>query len=195
MRFASASSSSLGVFVMTTPDPETYDTTPDPVFRAVGIALTAWEHLELALAELYSILVEQPRIINAYAAYGNDNPIFAYRVQAICKACERYFISRAHHGRESQVADLLKEASDLSIDRHRVAHGIVQMMPAYDPRHKDEDGIVRGQPSFWLSAPWYAQDRLKPEALGIPSSRILEYADRFAALASRVRDLNSALAP
>ena len=102
-----------------------FDVTPEPLFRAVGRAMSSWERLEAHLSYLYSILVKKPMQIEALQAYGRDQRIFDLRMKALKKAADGYEILSPSQERESLLDSLIGEARQLSTCRNQIAHGVV----------------------------------------------------------------------
>lgn len=101
------------------------------VFAAVGMALTAWEKLEQAQANVFGQLVGSRRG-GAVAAYGT---IVAYkgRAEMLTAAAKVVLKGDPPIGNASVLAELLtliKETGELSGRRNDIAHGIVSHFKA-----------------------------------------------------------------
>jgi hypothetical protein len=171
------------------------DTDPCDTFASVGHALTAWEQMEAQLATTYSIFIGRPRQIDAMSNYGLTFRIFRERANAVLQASEKYFISCPDQCAEGDLRILISRATDLSIERHRIAHGILQAVPEYDARLKDQDGWVMPVVRYRLGAPWYAAEKLKSPIVGKESTEINLIAQKFSTLRDDVARYNVALSP
>jgi hypothetical protein len=103
------------------------ETDPNQLYIAVGRAIHAWESMEISLARLYAMIAGLPETPMAFADYGSENKIFINRLAALNEAATAYFVNIPDQNREGELSDLLRDAKDLSIKRHRIAHGFVTM--------------------------------------------------------------------
>jgi hypothetical protein len=173
------------------------DPSPDATFLAVGRALTVWESMELALARLYSVFLKRPYELAAYDEYGRAGRIFAERLRILEKQANAYFFPKPLQEHEMQAKALLLEASNLSIRRHQIAHGMVAGVPVADPDMADEDGWIDPRVMYGLMAPEYAAGRLRRPGDGylFGSKQIDEYALEFAGLTTRINVFAQTLSP
>lgn len=109
------------------------DTGLDGIFRVVGMALTAWEMAEQALADLYLVLAEADGAATANAiarTYGSIESNTGRR-NAITSVAEVYFHP---HFSEDYVSrpfnELLTHIRNASKRRDDIAHGITQRIGA-----------------------------------------------------------------
>jgi hypothetical protein len=120
------------------PKHTTGDGTADDVFRAVGMALTRWEFVEVALADIFTIFIGAPEISPpsepAVRAYGSI-PGFKSRVDMVDAAGEAFFhidtrerdkkIIEGHAKQRAEFVELLKAIRGFADRRNDIAHGIV----------------------------------------------------------------------
>lgn len=173
-----------------------FDVDHGAIFLAVGLALTTWKKVELGFACLHSIFIGEPRLIKAYDAYGQQNGVFARRINAVEHAAERYFTGNPDQGREGTLRHLIKDATTLSVDRHRIAHGILMGVPTYDPASKDANEYVFPTIRYTLGAPWYSVSKLKTNLFGIGGSTAINAsAEKFEKLASSLFNFANILSP
>lgn len=126
------------------PDPEKYwkypdfakegNARPEPIFEAVGYALSAWEEAEDHFAHLFSQLVGEYAFA-ARRAYGTID-MNTGRRNALMAAAEMFFIEvsgdptakeqqRALHRNKNEFATLMQHFARASNRRNDIAHGMV----------------------------------------------------------------------
>jgi len=172
------------------------DENPEDVFTAVGYALSCWEFLEAHLADLYSIFQGKPLDVAELIEFGVQGKIFVDRVVILERSAAKYFASRPNQEHEGALSGILRTARALSHTRHQLAHGIVGVVPVYDPDVKDEDGWVWPIAGYGLVAPLYAAHRLRKGNFYIhTSASIVAFAEQFGAVSAAAETLSKALTP
>lgn len=159
---------------------EGLDDTERDTFAAIGHVLTQWESIEIGLADLYSLFRGAPFSRHVVGEFGQVYSTTVRRLAGLAKAADRYFACRPCQQREGDFRLLLEAIERLSIDRHRIAHGIVDRVHFGTP----EGGIVS---RFALVAPWYSERRLgmtANDAWG--SAAIYAAGERFMAASGEV---------
>lgn len=130
------------------------DATEEITFAAVGLALTRWEGVEISLADLYSVFRAAPFDRLLVSTFGQRHATTTARLAGMEKAALEFFFHYPDQAREHAFNDLLRQVRATSLDRHRIAHGLVDRV-TFALR---EGGAVSG---FALVAPWYGQGRLR----------------------------------
>src|SRR5690348_13363128 len=103
------------------------ETDPNKLYIAVGRAIHAWESMEEAFARLYATMTGLPERPDALSDYGTENKRFGQRADALLEAANAYFVRSPNQEREGLLVQLIKDARDLAIKRHRIAHGHITM--------------------------------------------------------------------
>jgi len=172
------------------------DLSPEPVYTAIGRAMTAWESLEANFSYLFSILTERPMLLRALEDYGRDVRIFDGRMKLLWKASESYFRKSPSQDREAKLDRLIADARALSIYRNHIAHGMVQAIQTHGD-NRDKDGWTIPFWSYRLIPSWHAQFHLIKNTgmYYYGSSNIDEHTKSFVTLAQRVRQFNDTLNP
>jgi hypothetical protein len=166
---------------------EELDDTERDTFAAVGHALTCWESVEVGLADLYSLFKGSPSSKSVVGEFGRLYATTVRRLAGLDDAAKRYFIRWPSQEREGDFQLLKKTVERLSIDRHRIAHGLVDRVYFGTP----DGGMVGG---FALVAPWYSERRLgmtQNDAWG--SAAIYAAGERFMALSGEITAFISSL--
>lgn len=156
------------------------DATEEATFAAVGLALTRWEGVEISLADLYSVFRGAPFDRRTVTAFGRGRATTTARLAGLEKAAPEFFFHYPNQAREHAFEDALRQVRALSLDRHRIAHGLVDRVTFM----LADGGYMTG---FALVAPWYGQSRLKlsnNDAWG--ASTINTVSDHFVALAREI---------
>ena len=96
------------------------------LWTCVGHALTCWEHMESELAWLYTIFVDRPGNLGTLADYGDENGTFSKRLRCVLRESMNYFRKRPDQADEGEFSAIFHQATELSIVRHRIAHGITR---------------------------------------------------------------------
>ena len=170
-------------------DTYTPDDDPTATYAAVGMALTAWEHLEQTFAAVYCTLKGSLADLNVMRAYMNAGPIFDTRMSVLQGAANAYFVRKPDQQLEGDLGALIVDARLLSKERHRIAHGVVVPRAImWTP-----DGEFGSE--FRLVPPWYAMEKLaKPdEFYRYGSAEIHLLAKQFLALRERVSEFDQRL--
>ena len=167
----------------------------DTTYAAVGRALSAWEGVELRLAEVYSIFTIEKMDLELVRDYGSANQTFRWRIAAIEKAAKQYFIRKPCQDYEGDFLKMTALATDLAEGRNNIAHGIVRPCryhhrPGTNPPEECDVTL------FILTPPWYSIERLRLLHSGdMGSSEMLDLADKFAQLAADVNEYGLRLLP
>lgn len=156
------------------------DDTEQDTFAAIGRALTKWESVEISLADLYSLFRGAPFANNVVGDFGQRYSTTVRRLAGLDDAASRYFARRPGQEREGEFRRLRKAVEALSIDRHRIAHGIVDRVNWGNP-----DGtVITG---FALVAPWYAERRLgMTQNEAWDSAAIYAVGERFMSMSAEI---------
>lgn len=163
------------------------------IFAAVGYALTCWEQMELHLAGLHTILIEDPYSIGALTRFGKENRNFGERMAAIARAAESYAIRNPSQHTEGEITAFLARATDLSIERHRIAHGMLVLTPVAEIDEEKRIKYMPDQFTYWLGAPWYSLQSLRWGLIGKQTHVIKRHAAEFLSLAADVATLCESL--
>lgn len=173
------------------------ETDPNQLYIAVGRAIHAWESMEEALACLYAAMTGLPEKPDAVSEYGAENKIFRDRIAAVQSAAETYFVSHPDQRREGELSQLLADAVELSIKRHRVAHGHITMWTEFhfpDPLPpRGTQFVVEGTVLYRWGAPWYSMVTLRTDPIGGNAASIDAMHDEFGALHNRIAKFTSEL--
>lgn len=163
------------------------DATAEETFAAVGLALTRWESMEASLADLYSVFCGAPFDKEVVVQFGRRYATTVRRLTGLQDAAFRFFCRWPDQEREHSFNNLRQEAEALSIDRHRIAHGLVDRINI-----AEADGS--GMSGFALVAPWYAESRLRSSVNDAWDSRmIVRVSDRFVQLDRSLMTFSGAL--
>jgi hypothetical protein len=164
----------------------------DPLYLAVGKALSQWEELETALSGLFAVLVESrsPAATRAYGIVASAQG----RYDLLCNAAEVYFAER-DQAAYAQFREIIKTLRLASPRRNDVAHGVVREYAAPD---------VEGG-GFYLVSPDYnsrrttafidlSEDSLDPFDFSLhkyayTTSQVIDLRDRFHLLTTEVSNL------
>ena len=98
----------------------------DPVYRAVGVALSAWEELELNLPRLLGAFTNTPPFKAVHDPRYAAASKFIDRIAIVEFAAESYFLRHCNQELEARFHDLIKEAALASRRRNDIAHGVVK---------------------------------------------------------------------
>lgn len=167
------------------------ETDPNRLYNAVGRAIHAWENMEEALARLYALMTGLPEQPDALSEYGSENRKFVERLAALKTAGENYFVSFPNQLLEGRLGDLLKEAKELSIKRHRIAHGLITMWGEFQIPDTPGPFEIPGKILYRWGAPWYSKDTLRTDPVGNDASSIEIVQKEFESLHNRVFALTS----
>ena len=165
------------------------DATEEVTFAAVGLALTRWEVMEAGLADLYSILRRAPFDRRVIVGFGQRFSTTVRRLAAVAAAADAFF-PVPDQALEGGLRVLLRRVETLSIDRHRVAHGLVDRV-TFDHADGTWDS------GFALVVPWYSESRLRfAQSDAWPSGKIVEISESFVQSAAEARNIaNFLLSP
>jgi hypothetical protein len=104
------------------------DENDDPLYLAIGRALSEWEELETALSGLFAVLVES-RSSAAVRAYGIVASAQG-RYDLLCNAAEVFFAER-DQAVYAQFREIIKVLRLVSPCRNNLAHGVVRQYANY----------------------------------------------------------------
>ncbi len=118
------------------------DDSPDNLWRAVGMALTSYEHLEEELAQLFQFFIESnsKAAVKAYGVSSGRHNLLMEASQAFFDRRNGYIIDI------NEFKNILKHYSHAASFRNEVAHGIVRSF-----RLDDADTVGK----WFLVAPSY----------------------------------------
>jgi hypothetical protein len=162
------------------------ETDPNLLYNAVGRAIHAWENMESALARLYAKMIglkEDPR---ALADYGSENRRFIDRLSALNDAKEDYFRLLPDQGREGELSSLLGDTKDLSIKRHRIAHGMISMWGEFHIPQDSKEIALESRVLYRWAAPFYSMVNLRTDPVGGNAASIESVQKEFESLHNRI---------
>ena len=155
------------------------ETDANVLYIAVGRAIHAWEGMEESLARIFAKMTGLPENPYALSDYGSENRRFVDRISAIKQAAHAYFIRNPDQALEGELDSILTAAIDLSIKRHRIAHGHISMWGhAKIPDTKgyfEVDMDIR----FRWAAPFYSMTNLRTDPIGTNAASIDAVHDAF----------------
>jgi hypothetical protein len=159
------------------------DDTAEPLFTAVGRALSNWEHVENQLANLFVVLVgaKVTRDMPAPAARAYGTILsFQSRLAMLEAAARAFFLSHPKIGEEQKLwSDLSKQLDGFSSRRNDIAHGSVEARSRNHAWVLLDAGAIRFEKVPHWGAPAY---RLTAE-------QVSSFAKQFAELADSVHYL------
>jgi hypothetical protein len=159
---------------------------PNKLYIAVGRAIHAWESMEESFARLYAAMKGLPERPDALSDYGTENNRFGKRADALQEAADAYFISAPDQYREAELTKLITDARDMSIKRHRIAHGHVTQWGEFQiPQGRGHHEIDVGLLYRW-GAPWYSMVTLRTDPIGGDAASIDIAHKEFEALHNRI---------
>ena len=162
------------------------DAISDPLFNAVGRALSNWQNIENQLANLFTLFVgadisaEAPG--SAVGAYGAIVG-FKNRLSMVDAASDAYFRARPTGEGRKQWKDLRNLLSAFSQRRNDIAHGAVERELDARP-----EVAVRG---FFLFPGLYGSKKNpmgQPPAYKLTAAQVRQFADQFAELKQDVHN-------
>jgi hypothetical protein len=165
------------------------DDKPEPLYMAVGKALTNWERVENQAANLFTTFVgarvTRDAPTPALRAYGAIIS-FSSRADMLEAAAKAYFLSRPGPLAETW-SDLLEELRNFAARRNDIAHAIVE--PIFDFEAEKKIG-------FFLSPGLYVSKKNptgEPSRYQLTAAQVLEIAQRLSDLADSVHHFRYAL--
>ena len=166
----------------------------------VGRAIDAWERLEEQLARLALFLQGIPIGPQTLAAHGKANGIFKERLAATRKAGEHFFIGHPDQQKEGEFADLMTSIDELSIKRHRIAHGHGMQVTEFNVEHHAEEmkaGVTTFTGTFvWRWGPaFYSMEKLRAGVPGFASWDIDQWREEFVAAQDAIGVFADSLPP
>lgn len=162
------------------------DQDPNQIYIAVGKAIHRWECLEQELAALYLKFAGKPYEPEHFFAYGKENGTFVRRMTALTEAAEKYFVRHHDQRKEGEFQDLARRTHDLSITRHRIAHGRIVMGAAIPmPQEKGVHTVEVALLYRW-APPFYGQEKLRTNFIGDNAAQIEATGLQFEALNNEV---------
>jgi hypothetical protein len=165
------------------------DPDENPLFNAIGRALTAWETVEVECARLFAVFVlaRQKRTYHAPAvrAYGSIVGTQS-RSKMLQLAAESYFASRPAKriSFEKRCTDLIGEYIQYASRRNEIAHGLVRRIFLQKGRRRPTIGI-------YLIPSFYNPRKFKKEdfAYRYVSGDVIHYRQEFDKLQLRLEAL------
>src|SRR5262245_42389496 len=100
--------------------------TPDPIFQAVGAALTVWERLESTLAELFDLLLASENRA-AFKVYQSAKSSHA-RKEMLLAALP---LDRASGAENAELSEFISTIGEFAACRNEIAHGQVVNLGEY----------------------------------------------------------------
>jgi hypothetical protein len=170
------------------PHPRQGNKRPDPIYRAVGVALSRWEELEFTLAKLLGVFLGiTPLQATRHISY-SDAPRFVDRLTVIDNAASAFFRKHCDQSFEGDCGKLNQDSTSAFWRRNDIAHGIVTEIWHRTSPYTTE---------YCLLPPNHRQSRF--ESNGSPvyaynSKIILQFAAGFLDLGNDARRLHSRLA-
>lgn len=168
------------------------------VYYAVGKALSTWEALEFEMSIFYFYFNENKPNLTDIDEFGSKFRITSERLNAVANSATKYFIKNPNQEIEAEFENILKRIKDMSIERHRIAHGILTIVakPRYSKHHKLGVDIFNPfETEYRLGAPWYALRRLKTHQHGISVDEIREKEKIFSQILDEVRNFRAVRFP
>lgn len=107
------------------PIPEYGDVERQTTYAHVGLVLSHWEEVEVALSHLYARFSGRGKDVSVLREYGKGT-IFAMRAENLCNLAKAHFISTPSQQIEGEFIILINMCVGFSRLRNNVAHGIVQ---------------------------------------------------------------------
>ena len=159
------------------PFPEIGDDLINKTWAAVGLALSQWELLELALATLRKFFlasIGDKIVFN----YDDDVPLgFLARADEIERAAHSFFRRNPSQDNEAEFEALIYEARKLALRRNDIAHGVVV--------GSTKAGDAKG---FYLTPALHVPKRYRGgrAAYQYTSHEMLSFAESFNSLTKRV---------
>jgi len=166
---------------------------PNKLYIAVGRAIHAWEGMEEAFAHLYALMMGLPERPEALSDYGSENRRFVDRVEALKSAAQSYFVRLPNQNREAVMSRLIEDARELSIKRHRIAHGHITMWGEFPFPTARGYSTVETTLLYRWGAPWYSFMNLRTDPIGGDAASIEVAQKEFEALHNRIKDFASDL--
>ncbi len=170
-----------------TPWPETGDNNPDTIYVAVGKALTYWEFVEQAVAQLFAFVSSSTSKLDttmpSIRAYGSVNGS-TQRIEMVREAAKAWFHHLPECPIENDCWELLNECRGWAARRNDIAHGKV-------------DCLVDTYPHGWHLFPGLFNTKKRPlkdkAAYRYTAANIDYYASGFLDLHNRIVEYLGAL--
>lgn len=171
---------------MASPDLPPGDADPHVIYIAVGKAIHRWEQLEQAFARLCLKLAGIPDLPANYPRFGKENGTFAKRIATIEATAQSYFTVHPDQEREGQFAGAIRRVQELSIERHRIAHGhITQWAKIELPQEKGAFEVAATFLYRW-APPFYGVEKLRTDPIGACGAEIDATSEQFELLNHQV---------
>ena len=160
------------------------DGSVEPIYAAVGKALSQWEELENRLASLFAFFVGDVPGDDAPAvrAYGTVIS-FRSRCGMVNAAARAYFHKHPDEGLEAKWTDLRKQLEGYSERRNDIAHGAARML--INPRSKEGPHGAYLTPGLFVSKK-FPLDREWPTQYFLTADQIESFSASFFSLANRI---------
>jgi hypothetical protein len=169
------------------------DEDPNVIYIAVGKAIHRWEGLEEALARLALKMAGIGDLPQNYPPYGKENGTFRQRIAALQRRASHYFAVHPNQALEGEFASLLGEADDLSIERHRIAHGHITMWGEFKMPQGEGSFTVSASLLYRWAPPFYGVEKLRTNPVGLNGVGIDSVSQQFEELHNRVAVFTDAI--
>lgn len=169
------------------------DVDPNLIYIAVGKSIHRWEALEQALARLYLRLTAQPELPENYLAFGQANGTFMQRMTALVAAAEKHFIRYPDQSKEGAFQVIIERTHDLSIERHRIAHGHITMWGEFAIPQEKGPFTVSATMHYRWAPPYYGVRKLRTNPVGHNGETIDATSLQFEILHNQVAAFTDAL--
>jgi hypothetical protein len=137
--------------------------------------------VEFNMASLYCGLKGLPRIAKHMKDYGSEGRVTSARITLLENTAARFFVAHPDQGAEGEFAEIIRDATELTQFRHRIAHGITWKRNHYG--------------SWFLMPPWYTEKlNFAGQEYLYSANQIDAIADHFSDLAARVKAFRKRLA-
>jgi hypothetical protein len=125
------------------PLPHLGDQSDNSTYEAVGRALSAWEAAEVALAQLYGVLLGNGSFEPSGPRQYGGPRIFDQRMDGLEKLAGKYFVFHPDQQKEHEFERIACKFRKFSFRRNDIAHGIVRELQ------------FRGRKGYCLLPPLY----------------------------------------
>lgn len=115
-----------------------YDDDPEPIYTAVGKALSAWELIEHHLARMFAFFCGAHDPVLLKRAYGSVTSYLG-RSDMLESVAEVYFHRRSAHPMKDRFFSVLKEVDNFSPRRNEIAHGVVGIVFFVNRNERPDD--------------------------------------------------------
>jgi hypothetical protein len=161
-------------------------TDPNLIYISVGKSIHRWEQLEQAFARLYVKLTARPDLPESYLSFGQKNGTFTKRMAALVATAEAYFIKFPDQHKENAFQEIETRAQDLSIERHRIAHGHITMWGEFKIPEKKGPFVSTATMHYRWAPPFYGARKLRTNPVGHNAETIDAISQPFEELHNKV---------